>query len=94
MNIEDELISEIKPIINEGNLDYLILQWNEYKNETEFHREIAWDYIFQKVYLHAALKKQKHICEWLDIIFTQFDPIIQIALRQMFPYARQLLNKS
>jgi hypothetical protein len=93
MSIEDQLISEIKLYINKGNLDGLKEQWEEYYSETDFGREIAWDYIFQKIYLHAALKKQKPICDWLDIIYTKFDPIQQIALRQMFPYARHLLSK-
>jgi hypothetical protein len=94
MSIEEQLISEIKPFINKGNLDGLKEQWDEYRLETEFDREIAWDFVFQKIYLHAALKKQKQICEWLDSVFTEFDPIQQIALRQMFAYARHLLNKS
>jgi hypothetical protein len=94
MSIEDQLISEIKPYINKGNLEGLQLQWEEYRNETDFGRELAWDYIFQKIYLHAALKKQSAICDWLNTIFTQFDPIQQIAMRQMFSYAKHLLNKS
>lgn len=94
MTVEEQLVAEIKPFINKGNLDALKEQWNEYYSETDFGREIAWDFVFQKVYLHAALKKQKHICEWLDTVFTQFDPIQQIALRQMFSYAKHLLNKN
>ena len=93
MSIEEQLVAEIKPYINEGNLDGLKEQWDEYRVETDFDREVAWDFIFQKIYLHAALKKQKVICEWLDTIFTEFCPIQQIALRQMFAYARHLLNK-
>ncbi len=93
MSIEEQLISEIKPFIVKGNLEGLKEQWSEYYFETEFNREVAWDYIFQKIYLHAALKKQPAICEWLDTIFTEFSPIQQIALRQMFAYARHLLNK-
>lgn len=94
MSIEEQLIAEIKPFINKGNLEGLKEQWNEYRTETEFDREVAWDFVFQKVYLHAALKKQRLICEWLDTVFKEFDPIQQIALRQMFAYARHLLNKS
>jgi hypothetical protein len=93
MSIEDQLIAEIKPFINKGYLDGLKEQGLEYRTETEFDRPIAWDYVFQKIYLHAALKKQKPICEWLDTVFTEFDPIQQIAMRQMFPYAKYLLNK-
>jgi hypothetical protein len=91
--IEDQIISQIKPFINKGNLEGLKEQWLEYTTETDFERDIAWDYIFQKIYLHAALKKQKHICEWLDLLFTKFNPVVQVALRQMFAYARYLLNK-
>ena len=94
MSIEEQLVLQIKPYINKGNLDGLKEQWLEYRVETDFGRDIAWDYVFQKVYLHAALKKQKAICEWLDTVFTEFDPIQQIAMRQMFSYARHLLNKS
>ncbi len=93
MNIEDQIILEIKLFINKGDLQSLKSLWNEYKLETDFGREIAWDYIFQKVYLHSALKKQKAICEWLDTLYKEFNPVTQIALRQMFPYARYLLNK-
>ncbi len=92
MIIENQLITEIKPIIERGDLNKLKNLWNEYI-ETDFGRDIAWDYIFQKVYLHAALKKQKHICDWFDILFTQLNPVNQIALRQMFSYAKYLLNK-
>ena len=94
MSIEEQLISEIKPFINKGHLEGLKELWLEYYSETEFDRAIAWDYIFQKIYLHAALKKQPAICQWLDSVFIEFDPIQQIALRQIFPYARHLLNKS
>lgn len=93
MSIEEQLVMEIKQFINMGNLDGLKEKWLEYYFETDFGRDIAWDFVFQKVYLHAALKKQKAICEWLDTVFTKFNPIHQIALRQMFTYARHLLNK-
>jgi hypothetical protein len=94
MRLEEQLILEIKSYINNGNLDGLKEQWVEYQNYTDFGREIAWDFVFQKIYLHAALKKQKLICEWLNIIFKEFNPIQQIAMRQMFSYARHLLNKN
>jgi hypothetical protein len=91
MSIEEQLISQIKPFITIGNLDGLKDEWIEYQ-ETDFGRNIAWDFVFQKIYLHAALKKQKHICEWLDTLYIEFDPIIKIALRQMFSYANYLLK--
>lgn len=90
--MSDELIREIKPMIDAGNLDALQILWEEYQ-ECSDEQEIAWDYVFQKVYLHAALKKQHAICEWLDSVFLTFNPMTQIAMRQMFSYAQYLLKK-
>ena len=90
--LEDHIVTTIKPYINNGNLDDLKELWIEYREQTEFPRDIAWDYVFQKVYIHAALKKQKHVCDWLDTIFFEFDPIIQIGMRQTFAYAKFLLR--
>jgi hypothetical protein len=92
-SIEEQIISEIKPFINRGNLQGLKELWLEYSNHTDFGKEIAWDVVFQKVYLHAALKKQKEICLWLDTVFTQLNPVTQIAIRQIFAYARHLLQR-
>lgn len=91
--LEDHIVRTIKPFIEKGDLGSLQEIWVEYRDNTEFPREVAWDYVFQKVYIHAALKKQAHMCQWLDEIFKGFDPIVQIAMRQMFAYARVLLKK-
>lgn len=91
--LEDHIITTIKPFIEKGNLESLQEIWTEYRDNTEFPREVAWDYVFHKVYLHAALKKQTHLCAWLDEVFKEFDPIVQIGMRQMFSYARVLLRK-
>jgi hypothetical protein len=93
MKIEDQILFEIKPYIAAGDLGGLQELWNRYQHEIEWEHPIAWDYIFQKSYLHAALKKQREICTWLDTLFLSFDPMIQIAMRQMFAYARYLLAK-
>lgn len=93
MSIEQDIIRETKAFIQVGNLIELQERWIEYQ-DTDFGRPLAWEYIFEKIYLHAALKKQKAICEWLDQLFLTMDPIQQIGLRQMFPYAKYLLGKS
>lgn len=87
--LEDEIVNEIKPLIDNGELSAMQILWEQIC-ETEFDRQIAWDYIFQKLYLHAALRKQHAICDWMDTVFETFDPVIQIALRHMFAYARHL----
>ena len=93
MSIEEDLIREIKPLVEEGNVDALQIALEELREHTEFDRPVAWDYVYQKVYLHAALKKQRPICQWMDELYLDFDPVIQIALRHVFPYARYLLNQ-
>jgi len=92
MSIEEELVQQIKPLIEEGNLEAMQIAWEELSECTEFDRPVAWDYVYQKVYLHAALKKQRSICKWMDELYADFDPVIQIALRHVFPYARYLMN--
>lgn len=91
MRIEDQIIMQIKSYININDLEGLQTLWGTYQDEIEWETPIAWDYVFQKSYLHAALKKKKEICAWLDTLFVTFDPVIQIAMRQMFAYARYLL---
>ena len=53
-----------------------------------------WPYLFQKVYLHACLKKRPDMAEWLHTaMYSKMDKIQQIALRQVFPYGKYLLTK-
>jgi len=62
---------------------------------TLFEYNYDWPTLFQKVYLHTCLKKKDDIAAWLqNEVYTIMDPIQQIALRQVFPYGRHLLNKN
>ena len=87
----DEIISFFKKYINDGSLEacqtYLQMLRDTYE-------DVPWDYIFQKVYIHACLKKQKQIVDWLMLVFTELPPIQQIAIRQIFSYGRILLARS
>jgi uncharacterized protein YeeX (DUF496 family) len=86
----DEIISFFKKYINDGSLEacqtYLQMLRDTYE-------DVPWDYIFQKVYIHACLKKQKQIVDWLMLVFTELPPIQQIAIRQIFSYGRILLAR-
>lgn len=93
MSIEKQIISEVKRCIDTNDLDTIKQLWREYVYYTEFERPISWDYIFQKIYIHSALKKKKHICDWLDIIYKDLSIISQIALKHIFPYSKYLLHK-
>ena len=84
----DSFVREGKLFIHEDNLEALQELYFEHAQET-----YAWEYVYQKLYLHACLKKKRDIVKWLDSLFPQFDPIQRIALRQMFSYGKYLLAK-
>ncbi len=90
--MEQYIITEIKEFINRGYLDGLKELWSELQS-IEFERIIAWDYIFQKVYIHACLKQQNDIAIWLESLFSMFNEIQQIAIRHTLNYGKYLLNK-
>ena len=77
-----------KAMIEKDNLEGL----QEYYMENQ-EENYPWEYVYQKLYLHACLKKKEKIVEWLAQMFKQFDPIQQIALRQMIFYGKYLLAK-
>lgn len=81
-------IRTAKSMIEENNL--VDLQDYYLENSDEPY---AWEYVYQKLYLHACLKKKHDIVEWMKTLFPTFDPIQQIAIRQMFSYGKYLLAK-
>ncbi len=84
----NNFIKDCKILIEKDNLEGLQEMYNEMSGEN-----YAWEYIYQKLYLHACLKKKKRIVEWMDSLFQLMDPIQQIGLRQMFSYGKYLLAK-
>ena len=86
------ITADMKEMVGKGNLEGL-KEYYESVLELENTDQIAWDVVYKDVYLHACLKKQKLIVEWLLTIYETFDEISKIALRQLFPYGRYLLSK-
>ena len=84
----NSFLKTCKTLIEKDNLEGL----QEFYSESA-HENYPWEYVYQKLYLHACLKKKHRIVEWLNQMFEQFDPIQKIALRQMFSYGRYLLAK-
>ncbi len=86
----EEIVRNFKSYVNAGNLE-------DCQDYVQFLRDegepLAWDYIYQKVYLYACLRKQKHIVDWLLELYKELSVIEQIAIRQIFPYGRYLLAK-
>jgi hypothetical protein len=81
-------IKHCKTLIEEDNLEELMTVYEETQTEVW-----PWEYIYQKLYLHACLKKKADIAAHMKGLFPKFDPIQQIALRQMFSYGKYLLAK-
>lgn len=91
-----EIIQVAKDRINHGDLEsiqqiYLDILNTEYP--TGYEPDIG--YIFHRIYLHACLKGYPIIADWLTkSLYSNMDPIEQIALRQIFPYGRLLLSRA
>lgn len=84
----EPFLKTCKAFIEDNNLIGLQDYYLENKDEP-----FAWEYIYQKLYLHACLKKKHEIVEWMKTLFPTFDPIQQIGIRQMFSYGKYLLMK-
>ncbi len=88
----DDVIDKIKLYIDRGNIEACKSYTETFVAEAASEDyDVPWDYLFQKVYIHACLRKQKAIAEWLTTMFESMDPISQIAVRQVFAYGKYLL---
>ena len=83
------LAKQAKVFITNNDSEGLI----EYYTELRDNPTVDWQYLFKECYIHACLKKQREIVNWLTTIYETFDPISKIALRQVFPYGRYLLAR-
>ncbi len=92
--MDDHIIRTCKEYINQGNT-YAIQDYYRELLMSKFDRTPDWPYIFHRVYLHACLRGRTAIATWMSTtLFPAMDPIQQIALRQIFPYGRNLLAKA
>ena len=83
-----DFIQAAKRWIEQGDL--LVLQ----ESLKDLDSDVDWPTLFHRLYLHACLKKQVAIAEWMEkTVFPTLCPVQQIALRQIFPYGRHLLRK-
>jgi hypothetical protein len=86
----EEIVGHFKIYVNAGNLEACQSYFAELHAEYE---DLPLDYLFQKVYIHACLKKQVAIVDWLMEMYETLDPIQKIAIRQVFSYGRHLLKR-
>ena len=89
--LNQDILYTIKKIITDDNLDEL----QEYYNHLQtYDKQINYDYIFQKSYIHSCLLHRTKIIGWLIELFSKFDLITQIALKHVFTYGKYLQNKN
>ncbi len=88
----EEIIKKFKSYIDVNDLSGAVLFYDGLLC-FDAPEDLPWDYMYQKVYLHACLKKRRNFVEWLTGLFEALEPIQRIALRQMFAYGRYLLEK-
>ena len=91
--MDDDIIGDVKRLIERGDLDSLQSYYSDLL-ETYDATTIDFPYLFRHIYVHACLKKQTHIVNWLKELYETMDPIIKIALRQIFAYGDYLMKKT
>jgi hypothetical protein len=89
----DDIVSDAKQIIDRGDLAGL---QEYYKDifDSEDTDDIDIPYLFRHIYVHACLKKKQEIAAWLKELYETMDPIIKIALRQIFAYGDYLMKNN
>lgn len=91
MKVYKYAIYELKEYIDENDI-YSI---KNFIDKTDFNgNDIPWDLVYQKVYLYSCLKKKKEIKEYLESLFSIFNSITQIGIRQTFKYGNYIYNKN
>jgi len=94
-NVTTEIIRTCKTCIETNNLTSLQSYYAELMDYTYPEQQPDMPCIFHRVYLHACLKGNREIANWLETsLYPTMDKIQQIALRQIFPYGRHLLSKA
>lgn len=89
----EEIVKRFKSYVEADDLIGAQAFLQELISGEEENAALAWDYVYQKIYLHACLKKRRKFVDWMNGLFEGLDPIEKVALRQMFAYGRYLLNK-
>lgn len=83
------LINENKESHFKSAMDFLI----NLNGKNTFDINMDSGFFFQKIYLHACLKKRRGLAEYMEkIIYNKLGEIEKIAIRQCFPYGRYRLN--
>jgi hypothetical protein len=88
--LSEAFVAECKPLITAGDLATL----QGYAETYSADKEIAWDYVLMKLYIHACLKKQRDIATWVEGLCALLDPIAAAGIRPGLAYGRALLARA
>jgi len=92
--MDREILETAKDYIEHDQFEDLQNYFIEILSQPMEDYRLPWEYLFQQIYLHACLKQNKRIAEWFEKdVYTYFDDLTKIALRQSFAYGHYLLNK-
>lgn len=90
---DEDILGDAKRLIDRGDLESLQAFYT-HMIETYDPESIDYPYLFRHIYVHACLKKKQDIVIWLKEMYETMDPIMKIALRQIFAYGDHLLRRS
>ena len=95
MICSDDLLAECKFYVDKDKLDCLKQLLNELLNEQDqLEYRVNYEWLWQKIYLHACSKKKVEICTWLETVYSEyFDEVTKIALRPTMVYAKYMKNR-
>ena len=88
--MSEEIIPEAKRLIENSDVEALQAFYMEM---LETYEDIDFPYLFRHLYVHACLKKKHDMVKWFKEMYETMDPIMKIALRQIFAYGDYLLRR-
>ena len=89
----EEIIKTCKIYIRHNDLDMLKTYYANLQDpEILIISGIAYEYIYQKIFLYTCIIGSDEILKWLTETYFEFDDISKIALRQSFFYGKYLLK--
>lgn len=85
-------LTDLKSLVEREDLAALQTYFQQIQTgESETPTE--WDYLFQKLFLHACLKRRVSIADWLRTeVFEALPPIQQMAVRHCLTYGKYLMR--
>ena len=90
----EEIIKTCKIYIKNSDLDMLKTYYiNLQDPEILAVGGIAYEFIYQKIFLYTCITGADEILKWLSEMYFEFYDVSKIALRQSFFYGKYLLKK-